>query len=127
MTATTTTTTTRLLPLPEVERLTGFRKSKLFALVAEGAFPRPCKIGRASRWVAGEVECWVAEQIAKRDAQPTGELVDEQRAAAELGKSVSFLQKDRLRPDPRVPFVRRGSRIFYGRDQLRAVREGGAV
>jgi prophage regulatory protein len=55
----------RLIRLPEVSRLTGFQKSKLYAMIAAGTFPRFLKIAncRASLWDAAAVERWVADVI----------------------------------------------------------------
>jgi prophage regulatory protein len=60
----------RLLRLPMVESLTGYKRAHLYNLVRNGKFPRPLKIGlRASAWQASEVQAWIAERIreAKED------------------------------------------------------------
>ncbi|MER2510838.1 MAG: AlpA family phage regulatory protein [Nitrosomonas ureae] len=46
----------RLLPLPDVESRTGFKSSFLYQLIKEGKFPKPVKIGNASRWRESEVQ-----------------------------------------------------------------------
>jgi prophage regulatory protein len=55
----------RLIRLPEVRRVTGFQKSKIYAMCAAGMFPKPLKIAncRASLWDAAAVEQWVANVI----------------------------------------------------------------
>ena len=58
-----------LLPLTEVTRRTGCAKSKIYASVREGSFPRPVKVGTASRWSSREIDEWIASQIAMRDAR----------------------------------------------------------
>jgi len=51
----------RLLRRPEVEARTGLSRSTLYRLMRTGEFPEPLKIGpRAVRWVAGEVDTWIA-------------------------------------------------------------------
>ncbi len=56
----------RLLRLPEVEQIVGFRKTKLYRLVAEGLFPRPRHLAgcaKLSRWSLAEIEGWMAAQF----------------------------------------------------------------
>ncbi|MBA8883755.1 helix-turn-helix transcriptional regulator [Dokdonella fugitiva] len=58
-----------LLRLPDVERMTGIKRSMIYRLEGEGRFPRRVKIGEhASAWVASEVWAWIATRIAARDA-----------------------------------------------------------
>ncbi len=57
--------------LPKVCARTGIGPSRIYELVAEGKFPRPLKItpnGRASAWLEKEVDSWMLERIAERDA-----------------------------------------------------------
>lgn len=57
------------LRLPQVIRLTGLAKSTIYRLAACGDFPAQVKLGpRTSAWVADEVERWIADRIASRDA-----------------------------------------------------------
>ena len=63
--------------IPELERLpaimvrTGLKRSSLYALVAAGHFPKPIKLSkRSSAWIVKEVEGWIADRIAERDAGP---------------------------------------------------------
>ncbi|SNX61280.1 transcriptional regulator, AlpA family [Nitrosomonas ureae] len=53
----------RLLCLAEVEFQTGFKTSFLYQLMKEGKFPKPVKIGTASRWREFEVQQWIHDQI----------------------------------------------------------------
>lgn len=56
--------------LPAVLELTGLKRSTLFAKVAAGQFPKPCKLGeRASAWVLAEVQQWIEGRIAARAQQ----------------------------------------------------------
>lgn len=57
-----------LIKLPEVCRQAGFSKSTIYELIAAGAFPAPLKLGRYSRWSQHEVQGWIEEQKAARQA-----------------------------------------------------------
>lgn len=57
--------TTHLLRLPEVERLTGLKRSTLYLRQLARLFPRPLSIGpRAVAWPAHEVEAINQARIA---------------------------------------------------------------
>jgi len=50
----------RLLRIGDVKNLVGLGKSKIYALVAEGAFPKPYKLSpKAARWSEREVTAWI--------------------------------------------------------------------
>ncbi len=53
----------RLLTLTQVQDQTGFRKSKLYELIAAKEFPEPIHFGRAVRWLESEVQLWIRQQI----------------------------------------------------------------
>ncbi len=56
---------TRLIRRPEVERLTGLKKSQLYALSNEGDFPQRVKLGnRSVAWPENLVNDWIAERMA---------------------------------------------------------------
>ncbi|MGH8147152.1 MAG: helix-turn-helix transcriptional regulator [Rhodanobacteraceae bacterium] len=58
-----------LLRLPQVRARTGLGRSELYRRIAKGTFPAPVKIGvRASAWSSSEIDHWIAERIAQRDA-----------------------------------------------------------
>jgi predicted DNA-binding transcriptional regulator AlpA len=56
----------------DVAELVGFHPEHVMRLARQGRFPRPIKCGAAEncavRFVADEVEAWIAERIAQRDA-----------------------------------------------------------
>lgn len=59
-----------LLRLPQVKARTGLSRSEIYRRIAADTFPAPVKIGeRASAWSSAEVERWIAERIAERDAK----------------------------------------------------------
>jgi len=52
-----------------VVRQTGLSAASIHRKVRAGTFPRPVKIGtRTARWVGAEVDQWIADRIAERDA-----------------------------------------------------------
>jgi prophage regulatory protein len=54
----------RLLRLPEVEAVTGCRKSTVYKLMKEGRFPKSVRItDRMSAWPESAVLQWVQERI----------------------------------------------------------------
>lgn len=55
----------RLLTLQNVEAMTGFKSSFIYAEVKKGNFPKPIKIYTASRWPESEVQNWINQQIEK--------------------------------------------------------------
>lgn len=63
---------TTLLRLPEVENVTGKKRSAIYSEIQAGTFPPPVKISagasaRASAWVDSEIQAWIASRIAERD------------------------------------------------------------
>jgi prophage regulatory protein len=54
-----------ILRLPQVEAMTGLKRSSLYAAIAEGRFPRQIQLGpRAVGWLASEIDAWIAARIA---------------------------------------------------------------
>ncbi len=53
----------RLVPLDEVESITGFKSSYIYSKIQKGEFPQPVKIGTASRWKFSEIQNWVHTKI----------------------------------------------------------------
>lgn len=66
------TSSARFMRLPEVRRTSGYSKSRLYVLIANGQFPAPVRLGgRAVGWISTEIEEWVASRIAaSRSAKP---------------------------------------------------------
>ena len=55
--------------LPAVKAQTGLSRSTIYALMAEGRFPKPIKLGeRAVGWAEAEVSAWIETRMAQRDA-----------------------------------------------------------
>lgn len=57
----------RLIDLKEVTRLTGLGRTAIYERMANSTFPRPVKLGTASRWVLSEIEAWIDQKIGERD------------------------------------------------------------
>lgn len=59
----------KAIRLREVLARTGYSRSSILAKVAKGQFPAPIRLGEnASAWIDEEVDRWLAERIAERDA-----------------------------------------------------------
>ena len=53
----------RLLRRPEVEARTGLSRSSIYAMMEQGTFPRPLRIGqRAVAWDEATIENWLASR-----------------------------------------------------------------
>lgn len=56
--------------LPQVKARTGLSRSEIYRRIAIGDFPAPVKLGqRASAWSKHEVDAWISQRIAERDAK----------------------------------------------------------
>lgn len=57
----------RFLRLPEVEHLTGMKKSAIYAAAQAGTFPPSIRLARRCvAWRESEVQQWIADRIAER-------------------------------------------------------------
>jgi len=60
-----------LIGFAEVRAIVPLSKSRLYALMREGKFPRPIKLGdggHRSCWIKHEILAYLAERIAARDS-----------------------------------------------------------
>ena len=59
---------------PAAWKRAGISRSHAYELMGAQppAFPRPVKIGKASRFVSAEVDLWIADKIATRDSTARG-------------------------------------------------------
>lgn len=48
----------KMITLKEVEAITGFKKTKIYAMIAAGQFPESKTKGRGARWEYYSVETW---------------------------------------------------------------------
>lgn len=59
-----------LLRLPEVRARCALSRSEIYRRIGLGTFPSPVKLGEhASGWVSSEIDRWVCDRIAARDAK----------------------------------------------------------
>jgi len=60
--------TQKICRLPQVEEMTGRKRSAIYREISEGRFPKPIKLGpRAVGWLSDEVQSWIKQRIAERD------------------------------------------------------------
>lgn len=59
----------RLIPISEVIRLTGRGRSRIYAEMKAGRFPKAIKDGASTRWNSLEIDSWNAERVRERDAK----------------------------------------------------------
>ena len=57
----------RLIALPEVSRITSLKKTALYQLIAAGEL-RPVKLGRKTVFAEAEINAWVEQRLASREA-----------------------------------------------------------
>lgn len=58
----------KFLSLDDVLERTALAKSTLYQRIRAGDFPKPVPLGgRAKRWIASEIDQWIADRIANRD------------------------------------------------------------
>jgi prophage regulatory protein len=64
----------RILRLPDVCQITGFKRSMIYQLQAENRFPRSVKLGiRAVGWLEHEVQAWLTARV-NDSRMPPGEV-----------------------------------------------------
>ncbi|HKF94541.1 MAG TPA: AlpA family phage regulatory protein [Gammaproteobacteria bacterium] len=78
----------RLLRLYDVLAATGYAKSTLYALIAQGLWPKPVKINRSSTWPDYESDAVCAAHIASKADEEIRQLVKELEAARTADKEV---------------------------------------
>lgn len=57
----------RLVPGHIADEICGTSRSARYRLIADGKFPKPVKLGMATRFSERECRKWVADRIAERD------------------------------------------------------------
>ncbi|MBN3172992.1 AlpA family transcriptional regulator [Pectobacterium brasiliense] len=53
----------QLVDMAFITKFTQLTDKWFYKLIQEGAFPKPIKLGRSSRWLKSEVEAWVQQRI----------------------------------------------------------------
>lgn len=61
-----------LIDMKFITTFTGLTDKWFYKLIKENKFPKPIKLGRASRWFKSEVEKWLKERIeeSREEEQP---------------------------------------------------------
>jgi len=55
--------TDRVLRMKDLQIKTGKKKSSIYQMINEGAFPRPLKLGeRARGWRESEIDAWISKR-----------------------------------------------------------------
>ena len=55
----------KILRRPDVEIATGLSRSTIYAMIAEGEFPKPVQLGkRAVGWRETDIAGWIAQRVA---------------------------------------------------------------
>ncbi|HQQ75427.1 MAG TPA: AlpA family phage regulatory protein [Pseudomonadales bacterium] len=57
------------LKLQQITQKTKFSKSKIYADIKAGTFPKQINIGRSSFWIESEIDAWMLERAAERDVK----------------------------------------------------------
>jgi len=66
-------TQNQVIRLPEVIAMVGLKRACLYALMKNGDFPLPIKLGTyANGWLVAEVQNWINERIRERNEQIGG-------------------------------------------------------
>jgi prophage regulatory protein len=64
----------RFLRKPEAAARVGYHPEHVMRLVRQDKFPKPVQLGPKSiAFIEEEVEAWMAERVAERDAEPVEE------------------------------------------------------
>ncbi len=53
----------QLVDMAFITKLLQMTDKWMFKLIKDGAFPKPIKLGRSSRWLQSEVEAWLQKRI----------------------------------------------------------------
>jgi predicted DNA-binding transcriptional regulator AlpA len=65
----------RLMSKKDVAEMVGFHPEHVMRMARQGKFPRPIKTGGAEncavRFIAEEIEAWIAARIAERELTPS--------------------------------------------------------
>lgn len=64
----------KLEKLPQIQSRVPFGKAHIYALIRDGKFPSPIKIGRASFWDSSAIDDWIKEHIKRNMSQQGGRL-----------------------------------------------------
>lgn len=63
----------QMVDMKFITTFTGLTDKWFYRLIKEKKFPKPIKLGRASRWFKSEVEKWLEERIEESRGEETSE------------------------------------------------------
>lgn len=82
----------RLIRLPEVESITGSKKSTIYKLMKDGSFPQPVRLSRRLvAWSEVAVQGWVHNRMYSRDSSL------EQRSLADVDRTAALRASEEVR------------------------------
>jgi len=58
-----------LLPVKDVCKRVGLGRTRIYELCRAKRFPQPTLIGSSARWSANEINGWIADRLAEREAR----------------------------------------------------------
>ena len=58
-----------LLRFPTVAERVGLSRTSIYGFIKGGSFPVPVKAGRGSRWLASEIDAWIAARAEERPSK----------------------------------------------------------
>ena len=61
-----------LIPFAQLSTKVGMGRSRIYALIGEGNFPPPVKIGASSRWIVREIDAYISQLAATRNSKLLG-------------------------------------------------------
>jgi prophage regulatory protein len=61
-----------LIPFVQLSKKVGMGRSRIYALIGEGNFPPPVKIGSSSRWIVSEIDAYIAQLASTRNENLMG-------------------------------------------------------
>ncbi|RIX48567.1 MAG: AlpA family phage regulatory protein [Rhodocyclales bacterium GT-UBC] len=71
-----TTKSRTLIPTPKARERYPSSRSSFFDDISRGLFPAPIKIGRRSYWIEEEIDAWLEERVAIRNAKQEQRVAD---------------------------------------------------
>ena len=85
----------RLVTPQEAGQITGVHsRSRRYALIAQGQFPRPVKVGTSTLFSAAECHQWVRDRIAERNSQAAeSQRLNRSQAARRLRAPAGALKR----------------------------------
>jgi prophage regulatory protein len=85
----------RILRFATVAERTGETKSQIYAKMSREEFPKPVKLSpRCVGWIEAEIDLYLKQKIARRDAEIVAKVAHRQRLAARRARAGSASGRD---------------------------------